>query len=86
MSGTIRPAGTEDAPAVAGCVRSAYAKYVGRIGKEPAPMREDHAAAIGAGEVYVLVDGDRLLGTIRLRPEGDHLFVGSVAILRGQLM
>ena len=56
MSRTIRPADGGDIPAVIGCVRAAYAKYVERIGKEPAPMREDHSAAIEAGETYVLAD------------------------------
>ena len=83
MSGTIRPARGGDAAAVARCVRSAYAKYVERIGKEPAPMREDYASAIEAGEVYVLDDGDALVGTITMRPEGDHLFVGSLAVSPG---
>lgn len=80
MSGTIRPAEGRDAPAVAGCVRASYAKYVQRIGKEPAPMRQDHAAAIEAGETYVLVEDEELVGTIEARAEGDHLFVGNVAV------
>ena len=80
MSTSIRPAEGRDVPAVAGCVRASYAKYVERIGKEPAPMRRDHAAAIGAGETYVLVEGEELVGTMEVRAEGDHLFVGSVAV------
>ena len=80
MSGSIRPAEGRDVAAVAGCVRASYAKYVERIGKEPAPMHRDHAAAIGAGETYVLVEGEDLVGTIEVRAEGDHLFVGNVAV------
>ena len=80
MSGTIRPAGRNDVRAVAGCVRASYAKYVERIGKEPAPMRRDHAAAIEAGETYVLVEGGELVGTIEARAEDGHLFVGNVAV------
>jgi hypothetical protein len=39
--------------------------YVERIGKEPAPMREDYAALIGAGEVWASVDGgEALLGVL----------------------
>ena len=83
MSGTIRLARGGDAAAVARCVRSAYSKYVERIGKEPAPMREDYASVIEAGEVYVLADGDALVGTITMRPERDHLFVGSLAVSPG---
>jgi len=80
VSAKIRPAEGGDVPAVAECVRAAYSKYVERIGKEPAPMRQDHAAAIGAGEFYVLVDEEELIGTIRLRAEEDHLFVDDVAV------
>jgi ribosomal protein S18 acetylase RimI-like enzyme len=81
VSRTIRPADGGDIPAVTGCVRAAYAKYVvGHIGKEPAPMREDHAAAIEAGEIYVLAEDGELVGTIKVRAEKDHLFIGSVAV------
>jgi GNAT superfamily N-acetyltransferase len=80
VSRTIRPADGGDIPAVTGCVRAAYAKYVERIGKEPAPMREDHAAAIEAGETYVLAEDGELVRTIKVRAEKDHLFIGSVAV------
>ena len=80
MSGSIRPAEGRDVAAVAGCVRASYAKYVERIGKEPAPMRRDHTAAIEAGETYVLIEDRELVGTMEVRAEKDHLFVGSVAV------
>ena len=80
MSASIRPAEGGDVPAVAGCVRASYAKYAERIGKEPAPMRRDHAAAIEAGQTYVLVEDEELVGAMEVRPERDHLFVGSVAV------
>ncbi len=80
MSRRTRPAEGGDAPAVAGCVRAAYSKYVERIGKEPAPMRQDHAAAIEAGETYVLVEDGELVATVNMRAEGDHLFIGSLAV------
>lgn len=34
-------------------VRRAYAPYVPRIGREPGPMGEDHAAPIPSGRVWV---------------------------------
>ena len=80
MSSRIRPAEGGDVPAIAGCVRASYAKYVGRIGKEPAPVREDHAAGVEAGGTYVLVEDGEVIGTITMRLEGDHLFVGTVAV------
>jgi GNAT superfamily N-acetyltransferase len=77
---TIRPATIHEAGVVTACVREAYAKYVGRIGKEPAPMLADYEAAILAGEAWVLVEGVDTSGVLVMRPEKDHLFVETVAV------
>ena len=83
---SIRPAEPGEAAAVRDLVRAAYAKYVERIGKEPAPMLEDYAALIRAGEVWVLAGeaGGGVFGVLVMRPEEDHLFVGNVAVAPGQ--
>ena len=80
MARSIRPAGPEDAAAIGDLVRASYAKYVERIGKEPAPMLEDYAALISAGEVWASVEGEEVLGVLVMRPAEDHLFVGNVAV------
>jgi ribosomal protein S18 acetylase RimI-like enzyme len=77
---TIRPAGIQEAGAVTTVVREAYAKYVGRIGREPAPMLVDYGAAIQAGEAWVLVEGDDTSGVLVMRSENDHLFVETLAV------
>jgi ribosomal protein S18 acetylase RimI-like enzyme len=77
---TIRPATIQEAGVVTECVREAYAKYVGRIGREPAPMMVDYEAAILAGDAWVLVEGDVTSGVLVMRPEKDHLFVETVAV------
>jgi ribosomal protein S18 acetylase RimI-like enzyme len=77
---TIRPATIEEAGAVRTLVREAYARYVGRIGREPAPMLVDYVAAILAGEAWVLVEGEEAFGVLVMRPENDHLFVETVAV------
>ena len=64
-------------------VRMAYSKYVERIGKEPAPMLEDHDALIRAGEVWVWDEGGEVLGLLVMRPADDHLFVDNVAVAPG---
>ncbi len=76
----VRPAGAEDEAAIIECVHAAYAKYVPRIGKAPAPMLADYRALIAAGEVHVLLDGDAPIGVIVMRPRTDHLFVDNVAV------
>ncbi len=80
----LRPAEAGQAPAVAACARAAYAKYVSRIGREPAPMVADFPAAIAAGEVYVLVDGRAVVGFIVFRTGSGHLFVENVAVDPGR--
>ncbi len=76
----LRPAEAGQAPAVAACARAADAKYVSRIGREPAPMAADFPAAIAADEVHVLVDGRAVVGFIVFRTGPGHLFVENVAV------
>ena len=83
MPREMRAARPEDDAAVGDLVRAAYSKYVGRMGKEPAPMLEDYAALIRAGEVWVLAEGGEVLGVLVMRPADDHLFVDNVAVAPG---
>ena len=78
----IRPAYPGDLPAIEACVAAAYAPYVSRIGKKPAPMLADYAGLVAGGRVHVLEgdDADGLIGLIVLRAEPDHLFVENVAV------
>ena len=80
MVADIRPAEAQDAAAVSECVRMAYAKYVERIGREPAPMLADYEAMIGAGEAWVLTGNGEMLGVLAMRPDEDYLFVETVAV------
>lgn len=84
MVASIRQATIQNTDAVEECVREAYSKYVGRIGREPAPMLVDYRAAILSGETWVLLDGDETAGVLVMRPEGDHLFVETVAVRPGR--
>jgi len=76
----IVPAGPGDAAAVAACVRAAYAHYVARIGREPAPMTADYDALIAAGEVWVIRAGEGIAGVLVLRPQPPALLVENVAV------
>jgi ribosomal protein S18 acetylase RimI-like enzyme len=80
----IVPAGRDDAPAVAACVRAAYAHYVERIGREPAPMTADYGRLIAAREVWVIRAGEGVAGVLVLRPEPPALLVENVAVAPGQ--
>jgi len=76
----IRPARPADRPFIEACVAAAYAKYVPRIGKPPAPMLADYPALIGAGVVYVLERRATAAGVIVLYDGDGHLFVENVAV------
>ena len=83
MPVSVRVARLEDAAVIGDLVRGSYAKYVERLGREPAPMLEDYAALIEAGEVWVLVEGEEVLGVLVMRAAEDHLFVDNVAVAPG---
>ena len=81
---SVRPAKPEEAAAIRDLVRASYSKYVERIGREPAPMLEDYAALIRAGEVWVLAEGGEVLGVLVIRSAEDHMFLSNVAVAPGQ--
>ncbi len=77
----IRPAARPDLDRVRDCARQAYALYVPRMGKEPAPMVADFEAQIRAGKLHVIELDGEVAGFIVLYPRGDHLHVENVAVL-----
>jgi N-acetylglutamate synthase-like GNAT family acetyltransferase/uncharacterized damage-inducible protein DinB len=76
----IRPAGADDVPSMTRLVRAAYAGYVPRIGREPAPMRADYASVIAGGHTWVAERNGQLLGVLVLEPADDHLLLENVAV------
>ena len=76
----IRQANLADRPFIEGLVAAAYAKYVPRIGKPPAPMLADYTGLIGAGVVYVLEHRSTPAGVIVMYAGDGHLFVENVAV------
>jgi ribosomal protein S18 acetylase RimI-like enzyme len=80
MPTAIRRACAGDAAAAAEITRAAYRPYVGRIGREPAPMAADFGALIDAGDVWVAADPDRVVGVLVLRLQGTALLLESVAV------
>jgi GNAT superfamily N-acetyltransferase len=77
----VRPARPDEAAAVGALVEAAFARHVAAVGRRPAPMDDDHAARIAAGEQYVS-DGDAgdLASSIVLVDAPDHLVVNNVAV------
>ena len=67
-------------PAIEALVRDAYAMYVPRIGREPAPVTADHAEQVAAGRTSVVEADGEVAGVIVLIPGGDHLLIENVAV------
>ncbi len=77
---SVREARAEDHSDIYSCVHAAYALYVDRIGKPPAPMLDDYSDLIERGVVRVAHRGNQLLGLIVMWPEEDHFFVDNIAV------
>jgi GNAT superfamily N-acetyltransferase len=81
----VRRARPDEADAVGALVEAAFARHIAAVGCRPAPMDDDHAARIAAGEQYVSdADDDSggagLASSIVLVDSGDHLVVNNVAV------
>ena len=63
-------------------MQDAYARYVARMGREPAPMLADYAALIARGVVHVVREArsGHLCGVIVLWPRDGAMFVENVAV------
>jgi ribosomal protein S18 acetylase RimI-like enzyme len=75
----VRPAEPAEAPLLREIVERAYAAYIERIGRRPAPMDDDYEAKIRRGEAFVADDG-AVAGLIVLVERADHLLVENVAV------
>jgi N-acetylglutamate synthase-like GNAT family acetyltransferase len=76
----IRQARAADHAAVMACIRAAYAKYLVRMDKEPAPLHADYQALIARGVVFVLPDAGGVRGVVVMMPHEGSMFVESVAV------
>jgi GNAT superfamily N-acetyltransferase len=77
---TLRTAVPADADAVRALTRAAYAKWVAVTGREPLPMRADHARAVREHRVDLLLVGGALVALIEMVPRADGLLVENVAV------
>lgn len=76
----FRLAAPDDLRAVEYLVRAAYGHYVARIGREPAPMRDDYAALIAAGRVHVAEAAGAVQGILVLIPQEDAMLLDNIAV------
>lgn len=77
----IRSANSDDIPALADIARSAYAVYLPRMDRPPAPMTVDFAPEIEAGNLDVLLGEESdVVGFILHFSREDHWFIENVAV------
>src|ERR1043166_364534 len=76
----IRLATAEDVARIRAIALAAYAKYVARIGREPAPMGADYEAEVGAGHVVVIERAGDIRGYMVAWPEGDAYFIDNIGV------
>ena len=61
-------------------VRSAYAKWVPVIGREPLPMRADYDRAVREHQFDLLIREGELVGLVETLLHSDHLWIENLAV------
>ena len=74
---------TADLPDIQQLMVDAYTKYIERIGRPPAPMTADYAAALEHSRVWVLECDNAIVGALVTEDRADHLLLETVAVAPG---
>jgi ribosomal protein S18 acetylase RimI-like enzyme len=77
---TVRLAAPSEAATLHAIAREAYQHYVPRIGREPAPMSADYAAAVRDGQAWAAVDQGQVIGFVVLIARPDYLLLENLAV------
>jgi ribosomal protein S18 acetylase RimI-like enzyme len=78
---TVRPAREAEAETLRRIAAAAYQHYVPRIGRVPAPMTADYAAAVHRGGARVAVEDGEVAGFVILVAGPSYLLLENVAVL-----
>ena len=76
----FRRATLADAADVRALTRSAYAKWVPLIEREPKPMTADYERAVSEHVVDLCERDGELLGLVEMIPQPDHLLIENIAV------
>jgi GNAT superfamily N-acetyltransferase len=77
---TFRSALASDADAIGQLVRTAYAKWIPVIGREPKPMTVDYSLAVTQNDFELLFDGVELAGLVETIRKDDCLWIENLAV------
>jgi predicted N-acetyltransferase YhbS len=80
---STRPAAAPDVAEIEAIVAAAFGIYRSRMDCDPAPMTADYPALVAAGQVWVALEDDQIVGLIVLAPAADHLYLDTVAVRPG---
>lgn len=78
---TIRLAGPGDVDALRAIAAAAYRKYIPRIGRAPAPVTADYAAAVRSGQAWAAIENGEVVGFVVLIGRPGFLLLDNVAVL-----
>ena len=76
----IRSAVLADAASIRVLTRTAYAKWVALIGREPLPMQADYERAVAEHTIDLLIVDGALAGLVETILRPDHLWIENVAV------
>jgi ribosomal protein S18 acetylase RimI-like enzyme len=74
----LRRATADDLPAIRAVIEAAYARYLTRMDKPPAPLLRDYGPSVEAGTTWVT--GSPITAVLTLYPREDHLYVENIAV------
>jgi ribosomal protein S18 acetylase RimI-like enzyme len=74
----LRRATADDLPAIRAVIHAAYARYLTRMDKPPAPMFRDYGPSVEAGTTWVT--GSPITAVLTFYPRDDHLYVENIAV------
>jgi ribosomal protein S18 acetylase RimI-like enzyme len=85
---TFRTAMLSDGEEVARVIRGAFTPYLRALGREfpadesvqYAEERERLAAELERGDVYVALEGERIVGAVRTKPQKKDLYIHTIAV------
>ncbi len=77
----LRHASAADLPAIKALIDAAYAKYLTRMDKPPAPMLRDYGPSVEDGTTWVT--GSPITAVLTLYPREDHLLIENIAVHPG---